>query len=348
MKYTMKLKKRYAIGSQVSALFFVLIVILGFSTYLIFAKNNWDYQSSKYNIQQVEFEKGLENITIIGNPFNKTDQLDLQVMNIGNIDIQLSWIMISDPETNEQIIEYTKLDNLFLRPYQKTNIYNLETKFKGAYNETQSYQIQLITKRGTILEVRHPRPIPLPKIIMTQVIGPFFFDVNEESFKITTQDNSEPVTGYEMRDDVSELMFWIQVTNYGDESIELNGLSYIELIIHEVEGACSPYNSGCFESEVYFYLVDPASDGTDIIPYNKNDPIVLGPDESTTLKFAASQAYTSFYNPSNILQGYPPHDNDDGTENLLWSYIALFWKYTDSSRVFGKTIPFTAIHLKPY
>jgi hypothetical protein len=292
--------------------------------------------------QQIEFEKGLENITIVGEPFNSDNKLEVEVLNSGSIDLELSWITIFDPITREPILDYTALDNVLLRPYQSRIIDSIDQIFPGSYDQSESYQIQIITKRGTIVEYRHPRPIPLPKKIMTQFIGPFFFDLNEDSFKITSQTHSDPVTAYEMRDDESNLMFWLQVTNYGEENIELNGLSYIELIIHEIG------INTVFESEVYFYLVDSSSESNSLVAYDKLNPVVVESGETTILKFASKQAFHDDFNQAGILQGYIPHNNEPGTENLLWSYIALFWRYEDSSSVYGKTIPFVAIHLEPY
>jgi hypothetical protein len=158
-----------------------------------------------------------------------------------------------------------------------------------------------------------------------------------------------------MYDNASDITFNIKITNYGEESITINGLSYLELIVHEVDDACSPSNSGCFESEIYFYIVDPASTSTGLVAYNRNDPIIVNPDETTILKFASTEAYESNFHEPGILQGYKEpddngnyHYNPPGTENLLWSFIALFWEYPGTGRVYGKTIPFTAVHLEEY
>jgi hypothetical protein len=245
------------------------------------------------------------------------------------------------------------MENMFLRPHQNRTILDLSQNFTEGYKGLQSYKIQLITARGSIFEHKFPPPVPPPPEIMTVFLGPFHFGFDTESFKFTSSIHTEPAGAWEMFDNATKITFNVKITNYGKESISINGLSYLEVVVHEVEDACSPCNSGCYESEIYFYIVGQESSSTYLVAYNKNDPIIVQPDETIVLKFASNKAFGSeFHEPSGsldgILQGYEGHSNPAGTENLLWSFIALFWEYQGTGKVYGKTIPFTAVHLKGY
>jgi hypothetical protein len=345
--------KRRGIGTVVALLYTVLILISGVSIYYTISLKNQEYRFTLNAMDQINFDQGLEDLIILGDPFNKTNYLNMTVRNSGNIDTRITFLAVFKPDTEEPVLQYTNMGNMLLRPHQNRTISGLSQTFPGGYKGTQSYKIQLITSRGTIIEHLFPRPVPPPPEIMTVFIGPFHFGFDPESFNFTSSIQTSPSRAWEMRDDAENITFNIKITNYGDESIEINGLSYLELIIHEVENACSPTESGCFESEVYFYIVDPSSTADSLVAYDSDDPIIVDPEETTILKFASSQAFGSeFHEPdygtTGILQGYYGHNNPPGTENLLWSFIALFWKYPGTERVYGKTIPFTAVYLKPY
>jgi hypothetical protein len=340
--------KRRGIGTVVALLYTVLILISGVSIYYTISLKNQEYRFTLNAMEQINFDQGLEDLLVIGNPFNKTNHLNMTVINTGNIDTQITFLAVFDPQTEEPVLQYSSMENMLLRPHQNRTITGFSQTFPGGYKETQAYRIQLITSRGTIIEHLFPRPVPPPPEIMTVFLGPFHFGFDSESFNFTSSIHTSPSGAWEMRDDAEDITFNVKITNYGDESIEINGLSYLEIIVHEVEDACSPCNSGCFESEIYFYIVDPSSTIGNLVSYNPDDPIVVGPDETTILKFASREAYKDDFHPEGVLRGFDPHDNEPGTENLLWSFIALFWRYQGTDRVYGKTIPFTAVYIEPY
>lgn len=348
MRLTTRLSSRRGIGTVVALLYTVLILIAGVSIYYVISIKTQEYRFTLNAMERKDFDRGLEDLTIVGNPFNKTNHLNMTVLNSGSTDTEITYISVVDPQTEAPILQYTNLQEKLLRPHQNRTITGIDEVFPGGYKGTKSYKIQLATSRGTIIEHQFPRPVPPPPEIMTVFIGPFHFGFDPESFNFTSAIHTEPVGAWEMRDDESKITFNIKITNYGEESIAINGLSYLELIVHEVEDACGPNNSGCFESEIYFYIVDPSSTPENLTPYDSDDPIIVNPDETTVLKFASKEPYKADFHPTGILRGYYPHDNDPGTENLLWSYIALFWRYPGTDRVYGKTIPFTAVYLEAY
>jgi hypothetical protein len=350
--------KRRGVGTVVALLYTVLILISGVSIYYTISLKNQEYRFTLNAMEQINFDQGLEDLLIIGNPFNESNHLNMTVLNSGNIDTRITFLAVFDPQSEEPVLQYTSMEKMLLRPHQNRTITGLSQTFPGGYKETQAYRIQLVTSRGTIIEHLFPRPVPPPPEIMTVFIGPFHFGFDTESFNYTSSVQTAPTGAWEMRDDAEDITFNIKITNYGDESITINGLSYLELVVHEVEDACSPSNSGCYESEIYFYIVDPSSTQDNLVAYNKTDPIIVEPDETTILKFASTEAYKSNFHEPGILQGYKDcspcspdpvyHYNPPGTENLLWSFIALFWEYPGTDRVYGKTIPFTAVHLEEY
>jgi hypothetical protein len=355
----MRLSKRKAIGTIVALLFMLLVFVSGLGVYYIISFQTQEYRVTFSAIERIDFDRGLEDLEIIGNPFSYNDQLNMTVINTGSTDTKITFVGVIDPETEKLLCMnagkyYEPIENMLLRPHQNRTI-PINQTFSHSYNGTKSYKIQLITSRGTIIEHQFPRPVPPPFEIMRILIGPFHFEFDSESFSYTYGVETIPVGAWEMYDNATNLVFNVKITNFGEESIEIIGQSYLELIIHEVYNACTPENRGCYESEIYFYLVNSSSTPSNLVSYNNSSPIVVEPDKSTILKFASNESYKDFFHEPGILQGYKIkggdgnfHNNSAGTENLLWSFIALFWKYPNTNSTYGKTIPFTAVHLREY
>ena len=196
---------------------------------------------SQNSVERRDFERDLENLTIIGDPFDEDRKLSVSVLNEGSVDTEVAYIAVYTPDTQEPFLDYTPLDNMLLQPYQYRTLDGIDTVFpQGDEEDPNKYKIQLVTTRGSVFEHQYPRPIPAPKQIMKLYLGPFQFDFDQESFTYTSTAQPIQQSAWEMRDDESEITFWVKITNYGEEGIEFNGLSYILLIVHEVEDACDP------------------------------------------------------------------------------------------------------------
>jgi hypothetical protein len=130
-------------------------------------------------------------------------------------------------------------------------------------------------------------------------------------------------------------------------SMKINGYSYLLLVIPE-----QPTDS-FDETEVQFHIVNNTSEYNDPTPYSRSTKQIVASGENATLKFAANNFFGSeFHQPdpdtTGVLQGSTAHRNDPGTENLVTTFLVLYWEYGDTGEVLGQTIPFVSIHLPWY
>jgi hypothetical protein len=292
-------------------------------------------------------------LTVLGNPFSNNNTLNLTLVNIGEVETEIMWITVLNYSTRESLYGYKKLNSsIVLKPEE------ISEPIEGKWNETYSggkegthnYIIQAATKRGTIMNYIYPNPEREPIKGETEhlVIGPFVFDFTSESFTYTSESKNVSQPGYEIRDDEKEITFLVEITNHHNVSMEINAFSYMLLVIPE-----QPTDS-FHESEVEFYIVGENSTYDSLDSYDPINPLEVEPDQTTILKFAATEPKGSNFHPTDppyttgILQGYYNHDNPPGTENLVTTFLVLFWKYGETGEVLGQTIPFVSIYLPDY
>jgi hypothetical protein len=221
---------------------------------------------------------------------------------------------------------------------------NIDETYSGGKEGSNNYIIQAATKRGTIMNYIFPNPERQPIKGETEhlVIGPFIFEFTKDSFNYTSRNEPNPRSGYEIKDNEDDIMFRVQITNHHSEELKINGFSHLSLIIPKQP------TSGFHETEVCFFIVDSSSMHDNLVKYNKYNPLTIMPDQTAILKFGSNESYGNIFNIDNCLQGSGAGKNAAKTENLLTTFLVLFWEYGGSGEVIGQTIPFVSIYLPKY
>ena len=334
---------RKAVGTVVSGLIMVIVLVLSFSAFHNVFKRTIQFEDELLEIHQNEYKKKSEEITVLGNPFTNENHLNLTIVNIGNIPSTINWITIINPTNKKPEYSYYPLDPpLYLDPGDKTEALALNETwiFPGGYNKTKSYIIQVITERGTIADYVFPNPSRENIKGGTELlfIGPFQFKFAERSFTFTSREQNVKQPAWEIVDSEDRITFYIELKNNSEDKIIMNGHSYLSLIIPD-----QPI-SNFHEVERSFYLVDINSVQDALISYDSSTPLEIEPDETITIIFASSNPFSSNYNVNNCLRA----NNEAGTENLVTTFLVLFWEYEGTSETFGLTIPFVSIHIPEY
>jgi len=343
------LEKKKGVGPIIVSVFMVIILILGYSVFqLVFFKTT-EFSKTLEESQQLTFEREKEDITVLGNPFKKNDRLNVTFVNTGEVVTSIKWITVIDPSKENQLFGYKKIEPpLTLKPEETSAPINgkAEWVFPGGHDEKKEYLIQAVTTRGQTFNYQYPNPErdPIKGETKHLVIGPFVFNFTSTSFTYTSEDKETPQPGYEIMDNETNITFYVKIKNHHNESMEINDYSYMLLVIQEQDTQEPSFH----ESELYFYIVNDTSTQNDLDRYDSNHPIVIASNQIATLKFASKTPLGNDFNDGECLQGISPHDNDAGTENLITTFLVLFWEYGESGEVMGQTIPFVAIHIPNY
>lgn len=341
------LTDRKGVGPVIVSVFMVSILLLGYSMFQIIFYKTSDFSGTIETSQQKTLEKRREELTVLGTPFSDSNNLNVTLVNEGEVEVEIKWISVLDPSTMEPIHGYKEVDPpVTLKPEETSQPIEGEAgwTFPGGKEGENKYIIQAVTKRGTTMNYVYPNPEREPVKGETEhlVIGPFVFKFTSESFTYTSESKSTPHPGYNITDDEDELTFLVEITNHHNESMKINGYSYMLLVV--------PWQptDNFHETELEFYIVDNSSTPHSLVKYDQDDPLVIRPDQTATLKFASEDPLDDDFNFDNCLRGRYPYDNDPRTENLVTTFLVLFWEYGGSGEVLGQTIPFVSIHIPEY
>ena len=157
--------KRRGVGPVIVSAFMVVILLLGFNSFRLILFRATQHGDFIDDIQQADYEKDLESITVLGKPFDESDELSLIVVNVGEIESTITWISVLDYTTEKPIHGYEKIDpSINLKP-EETSQPIIPTdgwSFPGAhtYKGDPIYIIQIATSRGTINNYPYPNPGP--------------------------------------------------------------------------------------------------------------------------------------------------------------------------------------------
>jgi hypothetical protein len=103
------------------------------------------------------------------------------------------------------------------------------------------------------------------------------------------------------------------------------------------------------EDEVYFYIMKDEGDPLNPAAYRPDYSQVVGSDGSTILIFGANGIEGADRNLPNCLTGLDlePEGNYFWSENFVWTFFVLSWKYVDSNEPYTQTIAYAAIRVLP-
>lgn len=171
-------------------------------------------------------------------------------------------------------------------------------------------------------------------------VGPFVLLFTNQSFQYTStgvpNSPTVPRVAFQMDNDGTNILFWIQVKNQASKAIQISSLSFFLVEVRELSAPGSP---GSTEYERYFHISGQSSTSTTLQAYGDYSQTIVS-NETATIKFGASTVGgTSF------ISGEPMHQNGGGDdwENLSWTFLVLFWRYEGEANTFGQTITYVAI-----
>jgi 5-hydroxyisourate hydrolase-like protein (transthyretin family) len=212
--------------------------------------------------------------------------------------------------------------------------YRLKTSFAGdtyypaCFIESDSIGLQVL-----------PDAVP-PGTGGSLSVGPFVLLFTNQSFQYTTSSNpsnpTTPMSAYQVDNDGTNILFWIQLKNQATKPIQISSLSFFLVEVRDLSAEGQP---GTSETERYFHIARNTSTSSSLVSYSDYGQTIRS-NETSTLKFGASSVGgTSF------LGGEPMHadSQDDGWQNLCWTFLVLFWRYEGEPNTFGHTITYVAI-----
>lgn len=168
-------------------------------------------------------------------------------------------------------------------------------------------------------------------------VGPFVLLFSNSSFQYTSSSNpTTPSAAFQIDNDRTNLLFWIQLKNQANKAIQISSLSFFLVEVRELVSQGVP---GSTEYERYFHIVNNSSTSSGLVAFGDYSQTIAS-NETATLKFGASAVGgTSF------LSGEPLHQNGGGDdwENLSWTFLVVFWRYEGEANTFGQTISYVAI-----
>lgn len=145
-----------------------------------------------------------------------------------------------------------------------------------------------------------------------------------------------------------KIVFYVNITNISDRAIAFSKLSFLVVQVIEL---IPPHSTMINEKEVYFYIMKDSGDPLNPAAYSPDySQVVQGNGGSTILLFGAKSIGSAALNPDNCLTGYDPtfgNYNYFWTENLVWCFFVLSWKYVDSNEPYTQTIAYAAIRVLP-
>ncbi|NWG09211.1 MAG: hypothetical protein HXX80_02690 [Nitrososphaerales archaeon] len=142
------------------------------------------------------------------------------------------------------------------------------------------------------------------------------------------------------------IVFYVNLTNLSDKDIAFSRLSFLVVQVIELN---PPHSTMINEDEVYFYIVKDTGNPLNPDPYYPDySQIVQGNGGDTILLFGARSIGSEDLNLNNCLTGLDlSPDNYFWTENLVWCFFVLSWRYVDSNEPYTQTIAYSAIRILP-
>jgi 5-hydroxyisourate hydrolase-like protein (transthyretin family) len=176
-------------------------------------------------------------------------------------------------------------------------------------------------------------------------VGPFVLLFTNQSFQYTSSSNptspTTPMSAFQMDNDGTNILFWIQIKNQASKPIQISSLSFFLVEVRDLTSAGVP---GTSETERYFHIASNSSTSSSLQAFTDYSQTIVS-NETATLKFGASSVGGSSFLTMN--SGEPMHidhdTGDDNWENLCWTFLAIFWRYEGEPNTFGQTITYVAI-----
>jgi len=150
----MQFQTRRGIGTVVGTAFFLLILLSGFSLYMLQLNGMKNYANVINEMQELDQKRNFENVEVISVTTTVLDMLNITVRNIGSYQIHFIWLGIYDEALSSQ--EYYKID-FYIDPGETlTDIRNDSISIPIG----EERDIQLITELGNVFSFSFPYTPP--------------------------------------------------------------------------------------------------------------------------------------------------------------------------------------------
>jgi len=348
------MKKRKGLSSLIAASFLIIILFTSLAILFEFNRKTSEVNNIITEMNIYNYERSHEDYSIIGVPFNPSNELDISVRNDGEVAISLKWMQVLNAKTLEPVLRYIKIDEELLPGETRNSIgSHLSTTFPGAYEGSTSYIIQILSERGTTTSYLFP-PIEREYQVVTNKYysGPFEFNLDSSSFRYTSKDidgssrnerqyNDNPIASvpaFQMNDFYDNIVYEIKLKNVNNRTVEIQASTFFLVIVPQIDGTG--------ETELYNYIVSQESNSNELIGYASDYSQSIESGESSVLKFGSRYPRGDTFLYPNSLRGY--QGNERGSENLLTTYLIIFWRFQDTTSSFGQTIPLGSILVEGY
>lgn len=329
-------------SSVIGAIFTVMIFLAGFALV--------EYQARQYDAHtqvitertQSDIDRKNELIDIT-NASIAGDSLIFSVTNKGSVTARIVdlWITEYNDETATNHIGPIE-SNVYINPGSTSNQFSIAPP---DFDPQKNYVIKIVTERGNIVS-KLVEPAIAPGTGGDFDAGPFVLIFSDGSFQYTSDNNEvTPETAFQIDNDRRRMIFHISVKNQAAQSIEISSLSFYMVVVRELLGSGLP---GSTEDERYFHIVGGASTSASsgLVAYSDYSQTIES-GETAILKFGATGAGLG----GNNFLSYPLRNSGSAGhetyDNLLWSFLVIFWRYEGSSNRFGQTVSYTAIRATP-
>lgn len=138
-------------GSIIGAVFISLILLTGFTFYILNVNVTEDYNKILQDMGELDLKRNKENIEFTSVSIASDDKLNITVKNTGSYQVHLIWLGVFNKTPTPETQQYYQLDE---------NIDPTETETEIGSNivisEGSNYVVQLVTERGNTIEHEYP------------------------------------------------------------------------------------------------------------------------------------------------------------------------------------------------
>ncbi len=336
------IRNKRGMSSVIGAIFAGIIFLAGFS-FIMWQATQYDNQAQVVaERNRLDIDRKNEQIAIT-NASIQSDHLMFSVMNEGAVTARIVDIWITEyTDITATAHQGPIASNVSVNPGSTTEPFMV---FPPSLDPNKNYVIKAVTERGNIVS-QLVQPAIAPGTGGDFSAGPFVLIFSDDSFQYTS--NNNPTTAeaaFQTDNDRNRIVYQIKVKNQAGESIQISSLSFFMVVVRELLGSGAPGNT---EDERYFHIVGNTSDSTSygLVAYPDYSQTILS-GETATLKFGASSVGLG----GNNFLSYPLRNGGSAGhetyDNLLWTFLVIFWRYEGSTNRFGQTIAYTAIRATP-
>jgi hypothetical protein len=136
---------RHGVGSIVGAVFLLLIILSGFTFYILNVNVTEEYTKTVQDIQQLDLKRNKENIEFTSVSITANNKLNLTVKNTGSYNVHLIWLGVFNKTSTPETQQYSSMDTYVDPGESATGIGSTITVTQGS-----QYVIQLVTELGNV------------------------------------------------------------------------------------------------------------------------------------------------------------------------------------------------------